>query len=77
MDGNFKAKHMHDKKPDDQVFLMDGKGCMVGQERYHDYLKATKDAPKRLDCNNHQAVNQAKAHRHKLEATRIGGCACA
>ncbi|KIK71738.1 hypothetical protein PAXRUDRAFT_181987, partial [Paxillus rubicundulus Ve08.2h10] len=31
----------------------------------------------RSDCNNHRAVNQANAHRHKLEATRIGGCACA
>ncbi|KIK72726.1 hypothetical protein PAXRUDRAFT_21652 [Paxillus rubicundulus Ve08.2h10] len=77
MDGNFKAKHMHDKKPDDQVFLMDGKGYIVGQKKYHDYLKAAKDAPERSDCNNHRAVNQANAHRHKLEATKIGGCACA
>ncbi|KIK73641.1 hypothetical protein PAXRUDRAFT_20647 [Paxillus rubicundulus Ve08.2h10] len=45
IDGNFKAEHMDDKKPDDQVFLMDGKGYMVGQEKYHDYLKAAKDAP--------------------------------
>ncbi|KAG1880162.1 hypothetical protein F4604DRAFT_1922842 [Suillus subluteus] len=29
------------------------------------------------DCNNHQAVNQANTSRHKLEATGIGGCACA
>ncbi|KIK73167.1 hypothetical protein PAXRUDRAFT_21146 [Paxillus rubicundulus Ve08.2h10] len=45
MDGNFKAEHMHDKKPDDQVFLMDAMGYMVGQTKYHDYLKAAKDAP--------------------------------
>ncbi|KIK77538.1 hypothetical protein PAXRUDRAFT_166501, partial [Paxillus rubicundulus Ve08.2h10] len=31
----------------------------------------------RLDCNNHLEVHQANAHRHKLEATGIGGCACA
>ncbi|KIK75495.1 hypothetical protein PAXRUDRAFT_18955 [Paxillus rubicundulus Ve08.2h10] len=72
MDGNFKAEHMHDKKPDYQVFLMDGKGYIVGWNRYHDYLRAAKDAPERLDCNNHRAVNQANAHRHKLEATGIG-----
>ncbi|KIK71845.1 hypothetical protein PAXRUDRAFT_48138, partial [Paxillus rubicundulus Ve08.2h10] len=77
MDGNFKAEHMHDKKPDDQVFLMDGMGYMVGQKKYHDYLKAAKDAPEMSDCNNHRAVNQANAHRHMLEATGIGGCACA
>lgn len=45
MDGNFKAEHMHDKRPDDQVFLMDGKGYMVSRERYHEYLKAAKDTP--------------------------------
>ncbi|KIK73123.1 hypothetical protein PAXRUDRAFT_179210, partial [Paxillus rubicundulus Ve08.2h10] len=77
MDGNFKAKHMHDKKLDDQVFLMDGMGYMVGRKKYHDYLKAAKEAPKRLACNNHREVNQANTHRHKLEATGIGGCACA
>ncbi|KIK71799.1 hypothetical protein PAXRUDRAFT_22816 [Paxillus rubicundulus Ve08.2h10] len=74
MDGNFKAEHMHDKKLDDQVFLMNGMGYMVGWKKYHDYLKAAKDTPKRSDCNNHRAVNQANAHRHELEATRIGGC---
>jgi hypothetical protein len=31
----------------------------------------------RSECNNHRAVNLANASRHKLEATRIGGCACA
>ncbi|KAF8836074.1 hypothetical protein BDN67DRAFT_911829 [Paxillus ammoniavirescens] len=70
MDGNFKAEHMHDCRPDDQVCLMDGRGYMVGRERYQDYLKRSK-------CNNHWAVNQANVNRHKLEATGIGGCACA
>ncbi|KIK72303.1 hypothetical protein PAXRUDRAFT_22140 [Paxillus rubicundulus Ve08.2h10] len=50
MDGNFKAEHMYEKKPDDQVFLMDGKGYMVGWKKYHDYLKAAKDSPERSDC---------------------------
>ena len=31
----------------------------------------------RSDCNNHRAVNRANADRHRLEATGIGGCACA
>ncbi|KAG1881326.1 uncharacterized protein F5891DRAFT_973458 [Suillus fuscotomentosus] len=30
----------------------------------------------RSECNNHRAVNQANASRHKLEATSIGGCVC-
>ncbi|KAI6101379.1 hypothetical protein EV401DRAFT_2061384 [Pisolithus croceorrhizus] len=28
MDGNFKAEHMHEQRPDDQVWLMDGHGFM-------------------------------------------------
>ncbi|KIK73913.1 hypothetical protein PAXRUDRAFT_177160, partial [Paxillus rubicundulus Ve08.2h10] len=75
MDGNFKAEHMHDRWPDDQVCLMDGQGYMVGRERYQHYLKAT-NYP-RSKCNNHRAVNQANANQHKLEVTGIGGCACA
>ncbi|KIK72597.1 hypothetical protein PAXRUDRAFT_21798 [Paxillus rubicundulus Ve08.2h10] len=51
MDGNLKAEQMHDKKLDDQVFLMDGKGYMVGWEKYSDYFKAAKDAHKGSDCN--------------------------
>ena len=39
MDGNFKAKHMWERKPDDQIWLMDGLGYMVTQPNYHEYLK--------------------------------------
>lgn len=45
MDGNFKAEHMHDKSPADQVYLMDGRGYMVSRDRYHEHLKVSKDAP--------------------------------
>ena len=41
MDGNFKAEHMHDRSPSDQVYLMDGRGYMVARDKYHEYLKAT------------------------------------
>ncbi|KAG2129240.1 uncharacterized protein EDB93DRAFT_1243435 [Suillus bovinus] len=61
MDSNFKAKHLHPIKPFDEVWLADGLGFMVGKD----------------SCNNHWAVNQANATRHKLESTGIGGVACA
>ncbi|KAF8833305.1 hypothetical protein BDN67DRAFT_992862 [Paxillus ammoniavirescens] len=35
MDGNFKAKHMHDHQPDDQVCLMDGRGYMRSKCNNH------------------------------------------
>jgi hypothetical protein len=42
MDGNFKAEHLHDKNPQDQVWLMmDGLGYMVARPEYHEYLKVT------------------------------------
>ena len=41
MDGNFKAEHLPDRHPGDQVWLMDGQGYMVGREEYKAYLNAT------------------------------------
>ncbi|KAG1721016.1 uncharacterized protein EDB91DRAFT_1240354 [Suillus paluster] len=77
MDGNFKAEHMHAANPIDEVPLMDGRGFMVGDGKYKAHLALAKDAVQRSECNNHCAVNQANASRHRLEATGIGGCACA
>src|SRR6267154_119394 len=77
MDGNFKAEHLHPKNAEDEVWLTDGLGFMVGNDRYKRHLEAAKDTVERSSCNNHRAVNQANASRHKLEATGIGGCACA
>ncbi|KAG1767881.1 hypothetical protein EV702DRAFT_979832 [Suillus placidus] len=77
MDGNFKAEHMFPVNATDEVALTDGLGFMVGDARYKMHLAEAKDVVNRSDCNNHRAVNQANASRHKLEATGIGGCACA
>ncbi|KAG1784990.1 uncharacterized protein HD556DRAFT_1435287 [Suillus plorans] len=70
MDGNFKAEHLHPVNPSNEVSLMDGLAFMIGDERY-------KNCVQRSDCNNHLVVNQANASRQRLEATGIGGCACA
>ncbi|KAF8437114.1 hypothetical protein L210DRAFT_3505436 [Boletus edulis BED1] len=77
MDGNFKAEHMHDKRPEDQIWLMDGLAYMVGRSEYQSYLKATHHPLERSTCNNHRAVNQANKSRGKLESTGVGGTACA
>lgn len=42
MDGNFKADHLHDKRPEDQVWIMDGRGFQVSRGRYQTYLADTK-----------------------------------
>ena len=77
MDGNFKAEHLHAANPADEVSLMDGLGFMVSDQRYKQHLSSTEENAHRSQCNNHRAVNQANASRHRLEATGIGGCACA
>ncbi|KAG1859084.1 hypothetical protein C8R48DRAFT_748627 [Suillus tomentosus] len=77
MDGNFKAEHLRPTNPTDEVALTDGLGFMVSDARYKMHLSQAQDIVQRSDCNKHQAVNQANAFRHQLEATGIGGCACA
>ncbi|KAG2128913.1 uncharacterized protein EDB93DRAFT_1243511 [Suillus bovinus] len=77
MDSNFKAKHLHPIKPFDEVWLADGLGFMVGKDRYKVHLAEAADTLEKSSCNNHWAVNQANATRHKLESTGIGGVACA
>ncbi|KAG1837769.1 hypothetical protein F4604DRAFT_1692091 [Suillus subluteus] len=77
MDGNFKAEHMFPVNPTDEVALTDGLGFMVGNGQYKLHLAEAQDIVHLSDCNNHRAVNQANTSRHNLEATGIGGCACA
>ncbi|KAG1855625.1 hypothetical protein DFJ58DRAFT_716195 [Suillus subalutaceus] len=48
MDGNFKAEHLHAANPDDEVYLMDGRGFM-------EHLSKAKDNVQRSECNNHHA----------------------
>ncbi|KAG2056559.1 hypothetical protein BDR06DRAFT_981298 [Suillus hirtellus] len=77
MDGNFKAEHLHPTNLDNKVWLMDGLRFMVSRKWYKAHLAIATDSMQRSECNNHWAVNQANASQHKLEATGIGGCACA
>ncbi|KAF8430555.1 hypothetical protein L210DRAFT_3614647 [Boletus edulis BED1] len=77
MDGNFKAEHLHEKRSDNQVWLMDGQGFMVTRPEYKEYLQDTNHPLEKSACNNHRAVNQANASHGKLESTGIGATACA
>ncbi|KAG1801921.1 hypothetical protein EV424DRAFT_1351821 [Suillus variegatus] len=73
MDGNFKAEHLYAVNPMDEVSLMDGRAFMVSDGAYKAHLAQANAAVQRSECNNHCAVNQANATRHRLEATGIGG----
>ncbi|KAG2048904.1 hypothetical protein BDR06DRAFT_866430, partial [Suillus hirtellus] len=77
MDRNFKAKHLHPIKPSNEVWLSNRLRFMVGKDRYKMHLAEAADTVEKSSCNNHWAVNQANAARHKLESTGIKGVACA
>jgi hypothetical protein len=42
MDGNFTAVHQKQKRPEDDVWLVDGEGFMVGRHPYVEHLKTAK-----------------------------------
>ncbi|KAI5981827.1 hypothetical protein EDD15DRAFT_2203629 [Pisolithus albus] len=50
MDGNFKAEHMKDRCPEDQVWLMDGHRYLVTHPAYQAYLKATPHITESMHC---------------------------
>ncbi|KAI6110452.1 hypothetical protein EDD16DRAFT_1522223 [Pisolithus croceorrhizus] len=76
MDGNFKAEHMHEQRPDDQVWLMDGHGFMVTNPQYWQYIATTPHITEKLACNNHKAISQASASHGKLNSTGVGATTC-
>ncbi|KAI6098420.1 hypothetical protein EDD16DRAFT_1527190 [Pisolithus croceorrhizus] len=77
MGGNFKAEHMHEWQPDDQVWLMDGCSFMVGNPQYQEYIEATPHITEKSACNNHKVISQASASHRKLNSTGVGATACA
>ncbi|KAI6097428.1 hypothetical protein EDD16DRAFT_1527596 [Pisolithus croceorrhizus] len=62
MDRNFKAEHMHEWRPDDQLPL---------------HISQNLTAHQKSTCNNHKAISQASASHGKLNSTGVGATACA
>lgn len=53
IDGNFKLQHLAMRRPDDDVFLRDGQGHMVGREPYRTHLTNTVERLEVGDMFNH------------------------
>jgi hypothetical protein len=43
MDGNFSADHMRLKRPETDVWLLDGRGMMTERKLYFQHLRIAKD----------------------------------
>jgi hypothetical protein len=79
-DGNFSADHVKQKRPADDVWLLDGAGMMTDRRRYAAHLKIALDSPKKggTGCdNNFRAIDAANRGNAIYDATGIGCCACA
>ncbi|KAI6167642.1 hypothetical protein EDD17DRAFT_1750999 [Pisolithus thermaeus] len=72
IDGNFTAQHMKMNKPELDVALSDGKGCMVSEGPYQNHLQQSLDSKERSTCSNHRAINAANINKSNLRSTGIG-----
>jgi hypothetical protein len=56
-DGNMKLQHLLMRRPEDDVFLRDGQGHMVGREPYGTHIKNTVEPLQVGDMLNHKEPN--------------------
>ena len=58
MDGNFVSEHLQMQNPEDDVFLADGHGFMVGYKRYEEHIAAANETRevRLLTCRRHFAL---------------------
>lgn len=42
-DGNFSADHLRQRRPDDDVWLLNGEGMITNRNRYNEHLKVAKE----------------------------------
>ncbi|KIM35993.1 hypothetical protein M413DRAFT_47570, partial [Hebeloma cylindrosporum] len=77
-DGNFTADHLKQKRPEDDVWLLDGEGMMTGRQRYKEHLKVAIERNTKAPCErNFQAVEQANRSSTTKDVTGIVAVACA
>lgn len=57
MDGNFKAEHLHTRAPEDDVWLMDGRGFMVTRPTYKEFISVT-NYPAQVSMSSKSYVSQ-------------------
>ncbi|KAF8262965.1 hypothetical protein EI94DRAFT_1773065 [Lactarius quietus] len=68
MDGNFQAKHMKMRNPENDVPLSKGTGFMVSRKPYELHLQ--------LALERRRVLNSVSRHGGHLESTGIGATAC-
>ena len=79
-DGNFKADHVKQRNPEEDIALTgNGEAYMTEDARYKKHIdKTVEEWQKSSKCYNHCAsVAANKSSRDHLDATGIAACACA
>jgi hypothetical protein len=78
-DGNFKADHVKQKNPDDDVALTgNGEAYMTGDAQYKQHINTSvEEKQKSTRCYNHRASDAAnKSQKNHLDCTGLAACAC-
>lgn len=77
-DGNFKADHVRQKHPANDVWLYDGGGMMTGNDRCNDFLAHARERHTKAPCENQfRAIEQALLTSKACDVTGIVAIACA
>lgn len=66
-DGNFSADHLKQKHPEDDVWLLNGRGMMTAQYPYHSHLQVAKDT--KSVC--FKLFNLSTLHAHKWSIQNV------
>ena len=78
-DGNFKADHVKQQNPEDDVTLTgNGEAYMTGEARYKKHISSTvEEKQKTTRCYNHHASAAAnKSGKEHIDITGLAACAC-
>ena len=71
MDGNFKLQHLAMRQLEDDVFLQDGQGHMVGREPYRTHLSNTVECLQVGYMFNHKGLDTSICTTFRNPATAI------
>jgi len=77
-DGNFKADHVRQKNPADDLWLSEGGGMMTSRDRSKEFLETAQERSTKAPCENHfRAIERALLTSKACDITGIVAIACA
>jgi len=69
VDGNFKADHVKQKRPEDDVWLTSGEGVFTERTRYLRHLEVAKETKEVRPCDQNGLSTLMAAFRERMPVT--------